>query len=318
MPTKNFRILSLNGGGVRALFQAQYLHSLSTRHNLGNFWEEFDLIIGTSAGAMVAAALWNGIAPDKIAKFLKVNAADVFPGALWKGIGIYLGTVKVGNSFSREPLKAKLEELLGKETLLGQRNKPYLAITATELEYSDIRVFSPITAKIDENLRLVDVVMASAALPGAYSHYEIFDPIIQEDRHYIDGGLWANAPLLAAVVLAVDRCGVSPKNIRVVSIGTAASQNMTEPDDYKNLIVNSAEFFETLFYITLHAAEKSSYEAVLQLIGSKNVLHIDGVTEQEIKAWEVNDAIKKLPRLADKIASDSKITNELKHIIGAK
>jgi patatin-like phospholipase/acyl hydrolase len=68
MSTTPFRILSLNGGGGRALFQAQYLHSISDK--VGSFWKDFDLIIGTSAGAIVAAALCVGKTPKEIADFL--------------------------------------------------------------------------------------------------------------------------------------------------------------------------------------------------------------------------------------------------------
>lgn len=55
---KPFRVLSLNGGGARALFQAHFLEFVSAKPGIGTFWKDFDLIIGTSAGAIVAGGLW--------------------------------------------------------------------------------------------------------------------------------------------------------------------------------------------------------------------------------------------------------------------
>ncbi|MGH8602972.1 MAG: hypothetical protein ACREXR_09435, partial [Gammaproteobacteria bacterium] len=79
---------------------------------------------------------------------------------------ITLRMAAAGNSFSIAPLKKVLKEVYGADTALGDYDKPLLAITATEIEKSQIRVFSPLTQAKDRYLNLVDVVMASAALPG--------------------------------------------------------------------------------------------------------------------------------------------------------
>lgn len=69
------------------------------------------------------------------------------------------------------------------DTTLGDYDKPFLAITATEIEKSQIRVFSPLTQAKDRYLKLVDVVMASAALPGVFPDYPVLDPEIGKFRH---------------------------------------------------------------------------------------------------------------------------------------
>jgi len=55
-----FRILSIDGGGVRGAFAAAALAHLETRCSqpLGNY---FDLIAGTSTGAIIAAGLAMGL-----------------------------------------------------------------------------------------------------------------------------------------------------------------------------------------------------------------------------------------------------------------
>ncbi|MGH8556758.1 MAG: patatin-like phospholipase family protein [Methylococcales bacterium] len=90
MPDQPFRVLSLNGGGVRALFQAHFLNYLSKVPGIGCFREDFDLIIGTSAGAVVAAALWIKKPPEEIADLFENVGKDAFPQPLWNGLHISL------------------------------------------------------------------------------------------------------------------------------------------------------------------------------------------------------------------------------------
>ena len=172
---KPFRVLSLNGGGARALFQAHFLEFVSAKPGIGAFWKDFDLIIGTSAGAIVAGGLWAKLSANEIANLFDTVGKDAFPKPLWNGMRITLRMAAAGNSVSIAPLKKILTEVYGADTTLGDYDKPLLAITATEIEKSQIRVFSPLTQAKDRYLNLVDVVMASAALPGVFPDYPVLD-----------------------------------------------------------------------------------------------------------------------------------------------
>ena len=56
MPMARFQILSLIGGGIRGAFVTSYLNQLEAK--LGRpIAESFDLIAGTSTGAIIAAGL---------------------------------------------------------------------------------------------------------------------------------------------------------------------------------------------------------------------------------------------------------------------
>ena len=67
-----FRVLALDGGGIRGLFTAVLLRGLTVEfanqqglddrqeYDLGR---QFDLIVGTSTGAILAAALAAGVPP---------------------------------------------------------------------------------------------------------------------------------------------------------------------------------------------------------------------------------------------------------------
>lgn len=310
-----FRVLSLNGGGIRALFQAHFLDHVSRISGIGNFWEAFDLIIGTSAGAIVAGALAIKIPPSEIARLFNNVGKDAFPQPLWNGLRISLRIASTASSFSNALLKGLLSQVYGAERRLGEIEKPMLAITATEIENSQIRVFSPITQAADRELKLVDVVMASAALPGVFSDYPVFDAASAKARHYIDGCLLGNAPVLAATALSLKNGKISLPALRVVSIGTAGQPYSTTSEQYRKLTVNSAPFYSCLFNLSSSAAERVSFAVVDCLLDPANVLHIDGAPNRSIKSWEIDQARRKLPILAESCGNTPDLITKLRAII---
>ena len=66
--TKSFRILALDGGGTFSLIQAKALADLYPGLSGHEVLGKFDLIAGCSGGAIVAAALIEGMSPDDIVK----------------------------------------------------------------------------------------------------------------------------------------------------------------------------------------------------------------------------------------------------------
>jgi len=90
---QRLRVLSIDGGGMRGLYSAVYLSTL-TRHYATNRIVEyldvgkgFDLIVGTSTGAILACMLAKGIPLSRIAKLYQDWGRKIFPRRLPQGIG---------------------------------------------------------------------------------------------------------------------------------------------------------------------------------------------------------------------------------------
>lgn len=70
MSKKTFKILSIDGGGIRGVFAAHILHCISDRLKI-NVHESFDMIAGTSTGSIIAAGIACGMQPEKIVTFYR-------------------------------------------------------------------------------------------------------------------------------------------------------------------------------------------------------------------------------------------------------
>lgn len=99
-----YRVLSLDGGGMRGIYTAAFLDRLVTQFartrgvdglDLG---KGFDLITGTSTGAIVGCALAVGRPMSEIVKMYRDHGRQIFPhrikgtaSAIWRMSGMGLG-----------------------------------------------------------------------------------------------------------------------------------------------------------------------------------------------------------------------------------
>ncbi len=213
-----FRILSIDGGGIRGVFPAHILKCISERLNLSIF-ENFNLIAGTSTGSIIAAALACKIDPGKIielyheiGKIIFSPRASIFPKFMRAGFH---------SIYQNELLYDELKKIFGDITL-GDIEIP-LIIPATDIGNGSVHVFkskynTEFTRDINRLLR--DAVMASCSAPT------YFDPTTVNEYLLADGGLWANNPSLVAMIDAQKRLGIKKEDIQILSIGTIHSKKV--------------------------------------------------------------------------------------------
>lgn len=73
-----FRILSLDGGGIRGIISARILAAIDKQINQP-LNEYFGLITGTSTGAILAAAIATGRSSEEIVQLYKQKSSVIFP-----------------------------------------------------------------------------------------------------------------------------------------------------------------------------------------------------------------------------------------------
>ena len=212
-----FRILSLDGGGIKGAFTASVLSNLENATGQ-SVAEHFDLIAGTSTGGLIAVGLGLGFSADELLQFYQLKGPKIFPstGTLVKSRGIWRQLW--GAKHSHTPLRQALIEVLG-DRKFGD-SKVRLVIPTYDAIAG--RIFLLKTAhhdrfKHDINASAVDVAMATSAAPTYFQAASF-----PEHGHasYVDGGVWANNPTLVGIVEAVSFLNIDLKAIDVLSIGT--------------------------------------------------------------------------------------------------
>ena len=117
---REFRILSIDGGGIRGLFPASVLAGLEQRYLDGQqpLARYFDLIVGTSTGGIIALGLGAGLRAADIRRMYAEQGDEIFPprhtgvlGALQRSMR---GMSKLFSyRYNRSGLDRLLQEALG-------------------------------------------------------------------------------------------------------------------------------------------------------------------------------------------------------------
>ena len=85
VPSRPFRILSLDGGGVKGMFTLRILERLLV--TFPNLIDEVDLIAGTSTGGLVALMIANGYSPAQGMEVYRHNIPIIFQSNVWRRLG---------------------------------------------------------------------------------------------------------------------------------------------------------------------------------------------------------------------------------------
>jgi hypothetical protein len=230
------RVLSLDGGGMRGTYTATYLDRVAAtfarRRNIDalDIGAAFDLIVGTSTGAIIAAALATGAPLLDIVTLYADNGSAIFSRPLPTGVvGVVPDIFKRPHTIAAGAarLRAALINKLGTKTL-GQvyaERAIALAIPAVEMSQHRGWVFKTPHLKDtnhrDDQYTLVDVCLATTAAPVYRSLAAIDHPENNAGGFnvFVDGGLWANNPVLVGLIDALDMAEPD-QEIHIFSLGT--------------------------------------------------------------------------------------------------
>ncbi|MEM7031164.1 MAG: patatin-like phospholipase family protein [Chloroflexota bacterium] len=223
-----YRILSLDGGGVRGLLATRLLEKIAQRQP--QFWEKFDLIAGTSTGAIPALGLAAGLTPHDLSDVYQRSCELVFRDGVVDNLRD--GFSAWGAQYSHEGLKEVLQGLFG-DKRLGDLNKKVLVPTVDlDNKPTNAQRIRQWKAKFFHNFEengsdadelVVDVIMRSTSAP-------VFFPIYQG---YVDGGLVANNPSMCALVQVLNQkqMGHSLNDLIMLSVGTGKNPKFIPDED---------------------------------------------------------------------------------------
>lgn len=210
-----YRILSLDGGGIRGVITLEVMRRIEASHP--NWLDGVDLISGTSTGGLIALGLAKGMTVDEILDLYLDNAPDIFEDSVFDDIRD-LGRLR-GAEYSLNNLERVATSALGPDTTLGDLELR-VAITAFNLHDEAVGRWKP---KIFHNfpgrdakdlgVRAWKVALYTSAAPTYFPSRDGF----------IDGGVFATNPSLVGLAQALDPRNADPAklpDIRLLSLGT--------------------------------------------------------------------------------------------------
>lgn len=227
---KVFRILSIDGGGIRGVYPAHILRCIEERLKI-NIFNTFDMIAGTSTGAIIAAGLASGLPAVDLVQMYQKHGDRIFceKPSFWPVRNWSWWKRLVSGAYQSQYLESVLNAVFqGKK--MGDIRKPLL-LPSTDIGNGTVHVLksgycSGFTR--DPSVLVKDAVLASCAAPT------YFDPLPLKEYLLADGGLWANNPALAAVIEAKNRLKISQDDLRILSIGTGHSKTMYRTKAHSN------------------------------------------------------------------------------------
>lgn len=209
---QTFHVLALSGGGYRGLYAATVLAELETA--LGRpIASHFDLLCGTSAGALLALGLAADIPAAELKSLFEQQGVRIFGNrSLARSVFGFWLTAKHNSSGLHEVLTERFADL----TVGHLKHRVLIpAVNYTTGRGQFFKTPHHPSFELDYKMRVVDVAMATAAAP-------VYFPLARNDRGvFADGGLVGNAPGLFG--LHEVRTFLAPRQdvrVRVLSIGT--------------------------------------------------------------------------------------------------
>ena len=270
--TDTFHILALDGGGTRGIYTAQLLAKIEQAFGVP-IRTRFDLIAGTSTGAIIAGAAVSDIPMQDIVELFEKETPYIFRKR-WYRIPLFL---------SKYP-NQKLAQIIAKHlpaTPLGEIASP-LMITSSEIAKSEVHIFrsnygsrDSEIAPTSKDVNLRDAILASCAAPT------FFAPKSVDNFLLADGGLWANNPSTVAFTETLSVFGKEAQEVRMLSIGTGHSVNMYRNRRGWGFITGWGGAKLTSYVMTLQSQASAN---TAKLLLKENYLRIN----PEIDFWELD------------------------------
>ena len=255
------RILALDGGGIRGVFALQVLARIESlfrqyrnRPDL-KLKDEFDLIAGTSTGAIIASMLSWGLSVEQIRQHYVDESRGMFIKSSWSERWKTRYTAQFITAFfkrffsedgdGREPALLGTDRL---QTLLLLLMRNATTGSAWPVTNNPAAVFND-RARDDCNLLipLWQLVRASTAAPTFFPPEQI--RLGPQEFIFVDGGITPyNNPSLIAFLMATLPCyrlnwETGVKRLEVVSVGTGRSRVKLSKDKATNIHMLDAALY---------------------------------------------------------------------------
>jgi len=231
MNSNKFKILSIDGGGIKGVFPAMFLMLLEDElkdrpDGKTKIYHHFDLITGTSTGGIIAIALALGIPAKEIYNLYMDNAKNIFGNKK----SFFFGQIRNSaheRNFLENLVRNKFKEANGGNDPRLNNCKTDICIPIYDLIQGNPSVlktkYHPAFER-DYHIPAYQAAMATSAAPTYFdpytSDYIDLNGTKKEFSNKVDGGVMANNPTLVALLEAIKAFKVEMSQLEILSLGT--------------------------------------------------------------------------------------------------
>jgi patatin-like phospholipase/acyl hydrolase len=211
-PTQSnlFRVLTLDGGGAKGFYTLGVLKEIEAMIGCP-LHEKFDLVFGTSTGAIIASLIALGHSVDSVLELYRQHVPTVMREKSASG------RTRALKALAQDVFgEAKFEQVKTNIGIVAARwltERPMIFKASAAQAHGRAATFVP-----GFGVKMADAVRASCS---AYPFFErtTVRTSIGEEVELIDGGYCANNPTLYAIADAVQGLRFNRADIRLVSLG---------------------------------------------------------------------------------------------------
>ncbi|THD34492.1 MAG: patatin [Sphingomonas sp.] len=291
---RRFRILSIDGGGIRGILPATLLADIEQRYCNGvPIGEHFDLIAGTSTGGIIALALAIGLPASRIASVYAEHGDEIFPAPKrFRAARRLIAGISSLRSYKydREPLERELRQVFGNATMGDATRR--LCVPSFD-GFTEVNVFKTPhhpDFKLDWREELVTVALATSAAPTFFSVYA------NGDRRFADGGVWANNPVMIGLVDALTCNELDAGQVDILSLGCGESEMIISDPQVR---LGGLWHWRGVIASAMHLASQNALGQAGLLIGRDRLVRVDGpLMDVPIALDDVTRAMSELPVIA--------------------
>jgi patatin-like phospholipase/acyl hydrolase len=245
-----FKILSLDGGGIRGIFSAAVIKEIAAElppHT--NLAQYFDLIAGTSTGGIIAIAVGLGIEPSRIFNLYDVEGEKIFP-PFWTRNAVMRFARRLRTSlYDHKELERLLRREFGTRQLGESTTR--LLIPSFVAPHAQVAIFKTdhhADYKRDWQTPAWEVARATSAAPTFFAGHRY------SGSYFLDGGLFDNNPMMLAIVEALHAYDIRLDQIRILSIGTGNKRPTLTRSAAKAGLIGWRDAISTAMYLTTDTA----------------------------------------------------------------
>lgn len=286
-----FRILSLDGGGIRGIYTATLLAEIERNLISGrSVADYFDMIAGTSTGGIIGIGLSLKKSAKSIQDLYLENGKKIFP-PFWMNYPILRwGKQLFCSLLDHRQLEKILYQTFKNQTIGEAQTRLIIpAFLGPKSQIAVLKTDHHPDFEHDHKMMAWEAARATSAAPTFFSGH------VGDGYVFLDGGVWANNPIMVAIVDAISAYEISLSQIEILSIGTG------NPPYEMGKFADRGGFFSWREIIkgAIFLTTDNAYSQACLLIGPDQILRLEPTgPDAQIDLADWPSSAKRLPTIA--------------------